>query len=97
MHVVNHSREPASSSIFGICECPQEQVINYFMKTIPSISHLLLPIETTIWNQFIATITGGRTCNEKEWKLLPLPTRYGGLAIPIFHEQVEVDLTTHRE
>ena len=54
------------------------------MRTIPNISHLLLPIETTIWNQFIAAITGGRTCNEKEWKLLPLPTRYGGLAFKIF-------------
>ena len=67
------------------------------MRTIPNISHLLLPIETTIWNQFIAAITGGRTCNEKERKLLPLPTRYGGLAIQNFHEQVEVDSTTHRE
>ena len=58
----------------------------YFIRTIPDISNLLLPIEDTIRNRFIPAITGGRTCNEKERNLLSLPTRYGGLAIPVFHE-----------
>ena len=61
------------------------------MRTIPGISNLLLPIENTIRNRFIPAITGGRIFSEKEWKLLYLQTRYGGLAIPIFHVQVEVE------
>ena len=39
----------------------------------------------------IAAITGGRICNEEEWWLLSLPTRYGELAISIFHEQADVE------
>ena len=62
-----------------------------FMRTIPDISNLLLPIENTIQNRFISAITGGRLCNEEEWKLPSLPTRYGVSPIPIFHEQAEVD------
>ena len=65
--------------------------LSYFMRTIPDISNLLIPIEDTIRNRFIRAITGGRICNEEEHKLLSLPTRYGGLAIPIFHEQAEVE------
>ena len=63
--------------------------LSYFMRTIPNISNLLIPIEYTIRNRFIPAITGGCICNEEERKLLSLPTRYGGLAIPIFHEQVQ--------
>ena len=35
-------------------------------------------------------MTGGRIFNKEERRLLSLPTRYGGLAISIFHEQAEV-------
>ena len=65
--------------------------LSYFMRTIPDISNLLIPIEDTIRNRFIPAITGGRICNEEERRLLPLPTRYGGLAIAIFHEQADVE------
>ena len=68
----------------------------HFMRTIPDISNLLPPIEDTIWNRFIPAITGGRTCNEEERNLLSLPTRYRGLAIPVFHEQAEVEYNNSR-
>ena len=64
--------------------------LSYFMRTIPDISNLLLPIEDTIRNRFITAIIGGRICNEEELKLLSLRARYGGLEIPIFHKQSEV-------
>ena len=77
--------------------------LSYFMKTIPDIpitipdiSNLLIPVEDTIRNRFIPAITGGRICNEEERKLLSLPTRYGGLAIPIFHEQAKVKYNNSR-
>ena len=33
---------------------------------------------------------------KEERKLLSLPTRYGGLAIPVFHEQAEVEYIKSR-
>ena len=65
--------------------------LNYFIRTIPDISNISIPIEYTIRNRFIPAIKGGRICNEEEQRLLPLPTRYRGLAIPFFYEQAEVE------
>ena len=36
--------------------------------------------------EFIPSITGGHVCSDDERKLLSLPTRYRGLALPLFHE-----------
>ena len=58
------------------------------MRT-PDISQLLIPIEDTIRNRFIPAITGGRICNEEK-------RRYGGLAVPIFHEQADVEYNNSR-
>ena len=65
--------------------------LNYFLRTIPNIRHLLLTLERTIRNEFIPTVTGGRICNDKERVLIFLPTRHSGLAIPIFYETVEIE------
>ena len=51
---------------------------------------MLLLIEDTIRNRFIPAITVESICVEEERKYLSLPTRYGGLAIQIFHEHAEV-------
>ena len=37
--------------------------LSYFMRTIPDISNLLIPIEDNIQNRFIPAITGGRRKN----------------------------------
>ena len=68
--------------------------LSYFMRTIPNISNLLLPIKDTTRNQFIPAITGGRICNEEEHKLLSLPTRYEESANKIYHKQAEVEYNT---
>ena len=39
--------------------------LNYFLRTIPNISHLLLPLEKTIRNKFIPAITGCQICSDK--------------------------------
>ena len=67
------------------------------MRTIPEISHHLVSLEETFRNSFIPTISGGHICNDTERKLLPFPTRFGGLAIPIFHEQAEVQFSNSRK
>ena len=38
----------------------------YFLKTIPNIRHLLLPVEGTIRNKFIPAVTGCHKCSDKE-------------------------------
>ena len=56
------------------------------MKTISDISHPLKPIDDIILTNFIPAITDGIKVNQIEIKLLSLPAKYGGLAIPIFAE-----------
>ena len=57
----------------------------YFVITIPELGELLKPLDV-IRLKFIPSITCGHICSVDERKLLSLPTRYGGLAIPLFHE-----------
>ena len=63
----------------------------YFMRTIPNIRHLLLSVERAIRNKFIPAVIGYHICSDKKRVLISLPTRYGGLAIPIFHETAEIE------
>ena len=70
---------------------------NYFLRTIPNIRHLLLPLERTIRNKFISAVTGWHICSDKERVLISLPTRYGGLTIPIFHETVGNEFMNSRK
>ena len=58
--------------------------LSYILRNIPSICHLLLPLERTIRKKSIVNVTGCYICNNKERVLTPLPTRYCGLIIPIF-------------
>ena len=69
-----------------------ESKLSYFLRTIPNIRHVLLPLGRTIKNKFIPGITTGRhICNGMEKILISLPTRYGRLAIQIFHETAEIE------
>ena len=64
---------------------------HYVLRTIPNIRHSLLPLERTIRKKFIPAVTGCCICSDKERVLISLPTRYGGLAIPLFHETAEIE------
>ena len=61
------------------------------VKTICDISDSLSAIEDTIRDCFIPAITGGRIYKQEERKLFTLPSRYGGLAIPIFHKETKAE------
>ena len=87
---LSNLEESQSQAIYLTFVSSFNNKLSYFIRTIPSISNLLPPIEDTLGNRFIPTITGARICNEKEGQLLSLPTRYEGLAISIFQEQAEV-------
>ena len=60
--------------------------LTYFMRTIPGISELLQKLDVVIDTEFIPSITGGITPSRLERSLLSLPTKLGGLGIPIFSE-----------
>ena len=65
--------------------------LNYCLRTIPNISHLLLSLERTIRNKFIPAVKGCHICSDKERVLISLLTRHGGLTISIFPETAEIE------
>ena len=48
---------------------------NYFLRSIPNIRHLLLPLERTIRSKFIPAVTRCHICSDKKRVLISLPTR----------------------
>ena len=58
--------------------------LTYFMRTIPDLNNLLVPIEESIRFIFIPALTGGHHCSYLERELLSLPVRFGGLGITNF-------------
>ena len=59
---------------------------SYIMKTIPDIYDQLNELDEVITSEFIPAITGAIHCSNIERKLLSLPSKLGGLGIPIFAE-----------
>ena len=60
--------------------------LNYTMRAISDISHLLKPIDNIILTKFLPGITDGMKINQAERKLLSFPARYSCFVIPIFAE-----------
>ena len=60
--------------------------LSHFIRRISAISQFLYPLEETGRKKFIPALTGNCICSNNEQQLLSLPTRYGGLAIPIYYE-----------
>ena len=58
----------------------------YYTRKIPDIANQLTLLDEVISTEFIPAITGGITCSSIERKLLSLPTKLGGLGIPIFDD-----------
>ena len=68
--------------------------LKYFLRTIPNIYHLLLPLERTIWNKFTPAVTGCHLCNDKERVLISLLTWYGDWPFQYFIKQRKLNLWT---
>ena len=60
--------------------------LTYFIRTIPDISELILPLEHKIRQKLIQAITGGQICSDNKRMLLSLHAQYRGLNIQFFHE-----------
>ena len=71
-----------------------ERKLTYFMRTIPSLGELLKPLEDVIRFNFISEITGGHLCSDTgidDHILISLPVRFGGAAIPLFHNDAKYE------
>ena len=68
----------------------------YFLRRIPDIHEYFQPIEDTLANKFKPAISGGRFVNDVERKLISLPTRHGGLAIPIIKDVAKMEYANSR-
>ena len=68
-----------------------------FMRNIPSQGELLKPLEDLFRFNFIPAITGGNLCLDNDRILLSLPVRFGGLAIPLFHNNAKYDYQNSRK
>ena len=62
----------------------------YFLRTIPQMERFLQPVDDILTYVFIPTIFGSPV-NEIERKILTLPTKLGGLGIPILCEQAPLE------
>ena len=58
--------------------------LTYHIRTIPNIAAHLTKLDHVIDTVFIPSITEGHFCSRNERLLLSLPSRKGGLALPIF-------------
>ena len=69
---------------------------NYCMRTIPNTANLLKRLDDVITKLFIPSITGGIKCSNVQSRLLSLPSRMGGLGIPIFSEIADFEYENSR-
>ena len=58
---------------------------------------MLKPLEDLFRFNFIPAITGGNLCLDNDRILLSLPVRFGGLAIPLFHNNAKYDYQNSRK
>ena len=74
-----------------------KEKLTYFMRTIPPLGRSLKSLEDVIRFNFIPAITGGHLCSDNERILLFLPVRFGGLAIPLFHNDAKYEYENSRK
>ena len=74
------SQPQATYAAFRFCE---QNKYSYFLRTIPSMSELMKPVDEIIQNDLLPTIIG-ESITENERQLYLLPARSGGLGIPVF-------------
>ena len=58
---------------------------------------LLKLLEVVICFNFVLTITGRHLCSDNNRILLSLPVRFGGLAIPLFHNDAKYEYGNSRK
>ena len=71
--------------------------LTYLMSTILSLGDLLKPLGDVIRFKFIPAITCGHWWSDNDRILLSLPVRFGGLEIPLFHNDAKYEYGNSRK
>ena len=66
--------------------------LHYFMRVMQNICNLFPPLNEVLDTEFIPAQTDGHNCSKEERLFLSLPSKQGGLAIPILFERSKVRL-----
>ena len=64
----------------------EQNKFSYFLRTIPEMNELMKPVDKVLMNKFLPAVIG-ESITENERNLYSLPTRLGGLGIPIYTEK----------
>ena len=67
---------------------------SYFMRTIPGMAELLEPLDRAITEKLLPAITGIPVISAEQRSIFALPTRSGGLGIPILGDVAEDEFQT---
>ena len=70
---------------------------NYFLRTIADIASLLQPLENIIRNRLIPSLLENRAVSDEEHDLISLPTKLGGLGIPVVTKIANIAYKTSRD
>ena len=71
--------------------------LNYFMRVIPNLCNLLTLLDEVLDTEFIPALTDGHICSKEERLLLSLPSKQGGLALPIFSVRAKSEYENSRK
>ena len=87
LSIIAKSEPHAAAFISGLIH-----KFTYHLRTIENLHLRLQPVEDAIANKLIPSLTEDHKCNENERRLLSLPVRLGGLAIPILTEIAQAEV-----
>ena len=65
--------------------------VTYLMRTTPNINEELRGLDDAINNKLISFFTENKLCGNDERLLLSLPTKLGGMGIPVFVEIANIE------
>ena len=65
--------------------------VTYLMRTTPNINEELRGLDDAINNKLISFFTENKLCGNDERLLLSLPTKLGGMGIPVFFEIANIE------
>ena len=70
--------------------------LTYFIRTIPNISEIVKPVDEVVNNKLIPAITDRAAISDEDRRLISLPVKMGGLGIPIFSENSDIEYQNSR-
>ena len=97
LNLLSKIAEPEPQSAYSAFAGAFKGKLTYYMRTIPCIKDYLIPLEEVNRFKFIPSITRGHICSNDECLPPSLLARFGGLGIPLFHENAGIEFENSRK